>query len=169
MNIHRVKTVDLEEVSTEEFRPYGQIWGREEGEPLEVLENLKFYVYNTELEPAVEMVETGLLICNDRGRDIRYFERHPETAEIFIPIEGECLFVMAPGHGAVGKPEVKDIRAFYLNGSLGVALPAGNWHWPPIPLGRQVKLLLIRRGSNNDPCDTVELEDLGLDRIQLIL
>jgi ureidoglycolate hydrolase len=167
--MHRVKIVDLEDVSTEEFTPYGQIWGREEGEPLEVLENLKFYAYGAESESAVEMVETGLLVCNDHGRDIRYFERHPETAEIFIPIEGECLFVMAPGRNTARKPEIADIRAFYLNGSLGVALPAGNWHWPPIPLGRRVKLLLIRKGSNADPCDTVDLEDLGLDRIQLNL
>ena len=169
MKIKQLKISNLEDVSNEEFAPYGQIWGREEGEPLEVLENLKFYSYEAKLEPAVEMVETGLLICNEKGRKISYFERHPETSETFIPIEGQCVFVMAPGVDGEVKPDVNRIKAFYLSGTLGVALPAGNWHWPPIPLGRQAKLLLLRKGSNSDPCDTVELKDMGLEGIQVIL
>jgi ureidoglycolate lyase len=163
MNSKQLENINLEEVSNEEFAPYGQIWGREEGEPLEELVNLKFYAYNAELKPAVEMVETGLLVCNQKGMDIRYFERHPETSETFIPIEGECFFIMTPGDPGDTTPEVSRIRAFYLNGNLGVALPAGNWHWPPIPSGERVKLLLIRKGSNSDPCETVELKDSGLD------
>jgi ureidoglycolate lyase len=169
MNVKQLKIINLEEVSKEEFAPYGQIWGRKEGEPLEALENLEFYSYETKLEPAVEMVETGLLICNEKGRRIRYFERHPETSETFIPIQGQCIVVMAPGNDGEVKPDVTRIKAFYLSGNLGVALPAGNWHWPPIPLGKQVKLLLLRKGSNSDPCDTVELEDLGLEGIQVCL
>ena len=169
MKIKQLHISNLEDVSNEEFAPYGQIWGREAGEPLEVLENLKFYSYEAKLEPAVEMVETGLLICNEKGRKIRYFERHPETSETFIPIEGQCIFVMAPGDDGETKPDVSRLKAFYLSGTLGVALPAGNWHWPPIPLGRQVKLLLLRKGSNSDPCDTVALKDIGLEGIQVIL
>ena len=169
MDVKQLKITNLEEVSKEEFAPYGQIWGREEGEPLEVLETLQFYAYEAKLEPAVEMVETGLLVCNEKSRKIRYFERHPETSETFIPIEGQCIFVMAPGNEGEAKPDFNRIKAFYLNGNLGVALPAGNWHWPPIPLGKQVKLLLLRKGSNSDPCDTVALEDMGLEGIQVSL
>ena len=169
MDVKYLTITDLEDVTGVEFAPYGQIWGREEGEPLEALENLKFYAYEEKLEPAVEMVESGLLICNAKGREIRYFERHPETSETFIPIEGQCIFVMAPGDEGEAKPDVDRIRAFYLNGSLGVALPAGNWHWPPIPVGKQVKLLLIRKGSNSDPCDTAALQDMGLKGIRVIL
>ena len=169
MDVKHLQITNLEEVTNEEFAPYGHIWGREGGEPLEVLENLKFYSYGAKLEPAVEMVETGLLICNEKGRKIRYFERHPETSETFIPIEGGCIFVMAPLNNGETKPDVDRIRAFYLNGALGIALPAGNWHWPPIPLEKQVKLLLIRKGSNSDPCDTVALRDMGLEGIRVTL
>ena len=169
MDVKHLKITDLEQVTNEEFAPYGQIWGREEGEPLEVLENLEFYSYGAKLEPVVEIVESGLLICNEKGRRIRYFERHPETSETFIPIEGRCIFVMAPANNEEAKPDIERIRAFYLNGTLGVALPAGNWHWPPIPLEKQVKLLLIRKGSNSDPCDTVALEDMGLEGIRVTL
>jgi ureidoglycolate lyase len=163
-----IKIIDLENVSKAEFAPYGQIWGREEGEPIEILENLIYYENNARLDPPFEVVDTGLLICNEKGRHIKYFERHPGTTEAFIPIEGECIFVMAPcNRGA--KPEPDKIKAFYLRGTLGVVLPAGNWHWPPIPIGSRVKLLLIRCGTKSDPCDTVELNEIGLDEIRLTL
>jgi ureidoglycolate hydrolase len=58
------------------------------------------------------------------------------------------------------EPAVKSIKAFYLSGTLGVALPAGNWHWPPIPLGKKVKLL-FRKCSNSGPCDTVALKGMA--------
>ena len=43
MRIHEVKIVPLEEVSAEEFAPYGQIMGREHGEPYETLEILQYW------------------------------------------------------------------------------------------------------------------------------
>ena len=165
MKFKEIKIVDLEEVSDAEFARFGQIWGREAGEPEEVLENLKYYAYTIDPTPEDEMEETGVLVCNEKGRDIRYFERHPETAESFIPIEGECIFLMAPCDADKAKPEVDKIKAFYMNGSLGVTLPAGNWHWPPIPIGKRVKLLLIRKGTKSDPCDIVDLRDIGLEGI----
>ena len=169
MKVKEIKIVDLEEVSDEEFAPFGQIWGREAGEPEEMLENLKYYSHKIDPAPRDEMEEFGVLVCNEKGRNIRYFERHPETAESFILIKGECIFVMAPCSADKAKPEAEKIRAFYMNGSLGVTLPAGNWHWPPIPIGKQVKLLLIRKGTNSDPCDIVELREIGLDGIAVSL
>lgn len=169
MSVKEIKIINLEEVTSEEFAPYGQIWGREKGEPFETLEHLKYYSNNADLGPEVEKIDGGLLVCNKNGRIIKYFERHPETSENFIPIEGECIFVMAPGDNTKDKPDISHIMGFYLNGSLGVALPAGNWHWPPIPVGEIVKLVLVRKGTLRDPFETVDLKDLGIDEIKVTL
>jgi hypothetical protein len=56
-----------------------------------------------------------------------------------------------------------------MNGNLGVALPAGNWHWPPIPIGETVKLVLVRKGTKRDPVDIVDLHDIGIDEIRVTL
>ena len=72
---------------------------------------------------------------------------------------------MAPVDLAKDKPDVSRIKAFYLNGKLGVALPKGNWHWPPIPLGEQVKLVLAKKGKSFQPQDFAELKDLGIDEL----
>jgi hypothetical protein len=42
MKVHEVKITPLEETSQEEFAPYGQIMGREEGEPYETMEILTY-------------------------------------------------------------------------------------------------------------------------------
>jgi ureidoglycolate lyase len=169
MQLHEVKIIPLEEVSDGEFAPYGQIMGREKGDPRTSIEVLKYWTRNADLGPDDEKVDCGLLVCNKRGRTVKYFERHPETSENFVPIEGECIFVMAPADNSKDKPDISRIKAFYLNGKLGVALHKGNWHWPPIPLGEYVKLVLVRKGKSLEPKDIVELRDLGIDELVIKL
>ena len=169
MKNHEVQIVPLEEVSPEEFAPYGQIMGREDGEPYETLEILTYWTGNADLGPEGEKVDGGLLVCNRNGRAIRYLERHPETAENFVPIQGECLFVMAPADNSTEKPDVSRLKAFYLNGTLGVALHKGTWHWPPVPLGEKVKLVLVRKGTLWEEAQIINLDELGISGLHFTL
>ena len=169
MNTLEVKIVPLEETTAEEFAPYGQIMGREAGEPFETLEILKYWTKNADLGPENEKVDGGLLVCNKSGRNVKYFERHPETGEYFIPIEGECIFVMAPADNSKDRPDISRVKAFYLNGKLGAALHKGNWHWPPIPLGETVKFVLIRKGTLWETTEIKELGELGIDELKIYL
>ena len=169
MKIHEVKIVPLEEVSAEEFAPYGQIMGRDHGEPYETLEILQYWTKDADLGPENEKVDGGLLVCNKNGRTIKYLERHPETGENFIPVEGECIFLMAPANNKKDVPDISQLKAFYLNGSLGVAIHKGTWHWPPIPLGETVKLVLIRKGSLWEETEIREWAELGVDGVRMSL
>jgi ureidoglycolate lyase len=169
MKVKEIKIVALEEVTEEEFAPYGQIMGREKGEPFETLEILKYYSKNADLGADNEKVDGGLLVCNGNAKKIKYLERHPETAENFIPIEGECIFVMAPTDNTKSTPDASAVKAFYLNSKLGVSLHKGTWHWPPIPLKDIVKLILIRKGALNEKMDVTKLEELGIDEVKIIL
>jgi len=169
MAVKEVKITPLEEVSPEDFAPYGQIMGRCDGEPFETIEILKYWTANADLGPDNEKADGGLLLCNKSGRTIKYLERHPETAENFIPIENECIFVMAPADNGSDKPDVSKLAAFYLNGSLGVALHKGTWHWPPIPLSETVKLVLVRKGTLHEETEIVNLDELGIDGIKVVL
>jgi ureidoglycolate lyase len=169
MKIVEVKIMPLEEVSEKDFKPYGQIMGRESGEPYETLEILKYWTKNADLGPDNEKVDGGLLVCNKNGRNIKYLERHPETAENFIMIEGECIFVMAPADNGKDSPDISRLRAFYMNGKLGVSIYKGTWHWPPIPLGEFVKFVLIRKGVLWETTEIKELGDLGIKELQITL
>ena len=169
MAVKEIKITPLEEVTAEEFAPYGQIMGRCEGEPFETLEILKYWTKNADLGPDNEKADGGLLLCNKSGKTIKYLERHPETAENFIPIENECIFVMAPADNASDKPDVSKLAAFYMNGSLGVALHKGTWHWPPVPLSETVKLVLVRKGTLWEEAEFKNFDELGIDELKVVL
>jgi ureidoglycolate lyase len=169
MKIVEARIAPLEEMTQKEFAPYGQIWGREEGEPYETLEILRYWTKNVDLGPENEKVDGGLITCYKSGRKINYLERHPETAENFIPLSGECLFVMAPADSGSDTPDLSKVKAFYLNGSLGVALHKGTWHWPPIPLTETVKLVLVRKGTLWEETEIKDFEQLGIDAIKVVL
>lgn len=167
MENKEVRIIPLSEVTDAEFAPYGQIMGRERGEPKSSKEFLKYWTRNVDLGLELDKVDCGLLVCNKEARRVRYFERHPETSENFVPIEGECIFVMAPADNSKSKPDTSRIKAFYLNGTFGVALHPGTWHWPPIPLGELIRLVLVRKGKIADPMEIVELKDLEINEIVL--
>jgi ureidoglycolate lyase len=169
MKVEKVKIVSVEDVSAEEFAPYGQIMGREHGDPYETLDHLLYYTKDADLGPENEKVDGGLLVCNPNGRNIKYLERHPETAENFVPIEGECVFLMAPADNAKKLPDISRLRAFYLNGSLGVALHKGTWHWPPIPLGEKIKLVLVRKGTLWEETEFRNFDEMGIEGIEIVL
>jgi len=161
-----VQIIPLDCVTDEEFAPYGYIMGREKGEPKTSRDILQYWTKTAELGPDDDQqIDCGLLVCHKDARTVRYFERHPETSENFVPVQGECIFVMAPIDLAGEKPDVSRIKAFYLNGKLGVALPKGNWHWPPIPLGDCVKLVLVKKGKDFQRQDFAQLKDLGIEEL----
>ena len=164
-----VKILPLDETTAEEFAPYGQVMRREEGEPYESLEHLKYWTKNTDLGPDNDKVDGGLLVCNKNGRNIKYFERHPETAEFFVLIEGECLFLMAPSDNSRDKPDISRAKAFFMNGKLGAGLHKGTWHWPPIPLGETCKFVLVRKGTLWETTEIKELGELGIDKVNISL
>jgi len=168
MAVKEIKIQSLEAVTQKEFAPYGQIMGRTEGKPYENIEMLKYWTKNADLGPDNEKVDGGLLLCNKTPK-IRYLEMHPETSENFIPVEGECIFVMAPAGKKGEDPDISRLKAFYLNGSLGVALHKGTWHWPPIPMGETVKLVLVRKGTLWEETQIKDLKDLGIDELKVTL
>jgi ureidoglycolate lyase len=169
MSVQEVKILPLEEVDDKDFKPYGQIMGPETGEPYETLEILQYWTKNADLGPENEKIDGGLLVCNKSGRKIKFLERHPQTAENFIVIEGECIFVMAPTDNMKEKPDLSRLKAFYMNGKLGVSLHKGTWHWPPIPLGEFVKFVLIRKGELWETTEIRELEELAVTELKIIL
>ncbi len=161
MRVQEVKITPLAEVTKEEFAPYGQIMGREEGKPYEDLPIASYWTKNADLGPDNEKLDTGLIICRKVGRKVTMLERHPQTSENFIPLVGEVIFVMAPADNSKALPDLANIRAFFLDGTLGVALHKGTWHYPPIPMRESARLVLLRKGKLSDE-EIKDLKDLDV-------
>ena len=165
MEIKEIKVELLTEISPSDFKPYGQIMGLEDKVPLEDFVHLSYWAKNVDLGPDNEKIDGGLLLCKKVNSQITKMERHKMTSEIFIPLIGQTIFVMAPADNSKEMPDLTKIRAFLLDGTLGVVLHKGNWHWPPVPLRKTAKFVLLRKGELSDPTD---MKDLGLE-LRLII
>ena len=157
---------NIRNVDPKNFKPYGQIVGLYNEPPLEDFVHLKYYKENIVLGPSkegTEEVTLGLLHCKKRvaGEPIVKLERHPKFSETFIPLNGgEVVFIMAPADNSRKEPDVTKIRAFLLDGSLGVYLNKGTWHWPPLPIRDFANIVLISKGELFSGTD---FSDIGFD------
>jgi len=165
IEIREIRIEPLTEISPSGFEPYGQIMGLEGEVPLENLAHVSYWTKNVDLGPSEEKIDLGLLLCKRTEAPVTKMERHKLTSESFVSLSGQAIFVMAPADNRKEMPDLTRIRAFLLNGTLGVALNKGTWHWPPIPLEKTAKFTLLRKGELSDPTD---MKDLGLE-LRLII
>lgn len=86
--------------------------------------------------------------------EVAMMERHPHGSQAFIPLsDGRYLVVVAPA----GPFDERRMRAFAVDGRVGVNYARGVWHHPLIALDAVADFLVIDRGGNLPNCDEIEL------------
>lgn len=94
-------------------------------------------------------------------------ERHLNTSEALIPIKGQSIIIVGlPGIKGSGEIVEKDsLRAFYIDGTKGINLKPGIWHWIPYPLDNEADFLLIFADkTDKDDCEIIDLkEKMGIE------
>ncbi len=122
----------VSELKQKLFEPFGRILNPESGETPSQLEKgvFDFYV------PFVERSggwQIGFLEYT--GRSLRQLERHPNTPEVFSPLKGEALLVLA-----VDPANEHEYRAFRLE--KPIVLARGVWHGV-IALSQKAEILIV--------------------------
>lgn len=88
---------------------------------------------------------------------VRALERHPRTAQTFLPLEvGRFLVVVAPA-AADGTPDTARARAFLGGPGLAVTYAAGTWHQAMTVLDRPAAMAILM-GRDATPADDEILE-----------
>jgi ureidoglycolate hydrolase len=153
--VSRHETVRIVQLERDFFSPYGRILEPLAGERPEVSEpgSFDFFVPFKELggEPhgdgsaprCASGWQIGYLVCT--CRNLHQLERHPNTAEVFCPLDGEALIVVA-GAGCSGD-------GFAKNPSEAAPLPrpasgrSPSNPAPPAPVGFLLdKPIVFNRG-----------------------
>ena len=83
---------------------------------------------------------------------IRKLERHPYSAQIFMPLDvAQFLVVLAP-QDASGFPDLASVVAFLLPGNVGIVYRPGVWHAGITVLERagSFNVLMWRNDSDDD-------------------
>lgn len=167
-----LKIEHLTDIGSEDFAPYGQIFGIPNEPPFEEREDFKYYLENIVLGPVekiVEEVTCGLLILKKRipGLPLTKLERHPLFTESFFPINGsKIIFALAPSDNTQKLPDLEKVRFFLIDGNLGILLNKGTWHWPPMAVDKDSTVMLLTKGklfSKTDPLSGTEIVDIGYE------
>jgi ureidoglycolate lyase len=72
-----------------------------------------------------------------RDFSLDQIERHVRLTEALIPLEGTSMVPLAPPKDAEdpkAKVPLNESVAFLLDGSKGVVMKKGTWHWAPFPI-----------------------------------
>jgi len=91
-----------------------------------------------------------------------WLERHLKGTQAYIPLGGQrSILPVAPPKDLEDDdavPDVNEIRAFLLDGTRGVNLSVGTWHWTPIPLRESADfIMLVRQNAAQEDLNFVDL------------
>ena len=94
-----------------------------------------------------------------------HLNRHHKATQALVALAGKpTLLVVAPMAFDFSTDEhLRHVRAFICDGSSGVNLALGTWHWGPYPLTDHVDLVNVQgRGFANDNEIAYLERDLGV-------
>jgi ureidoglycolate lyase len=125
--------VRAEPISAEAFAPYGQVVTAQAANPdgrdvsLTVVQDVDFSGGPTIIRA---------LTFRWRAFSFTHLEQHGSFTQAFLPADGKpALVVVAMPVGAVGSdPDLDTLKAFVLDGTQGILLNKGTWHFAPFPL-----------------------------------
>ena len=119
-----------------------------------------------------EAMRLGYLRPKKRALAFSWFERHLKGTQTFVPLNGaRSVIAVAPPYEA-NKPDaiprINEVRAFVLDGTMGINLHPGTWHWTPFPLDeRSDFIILVRESVADDDLNFIDLEKRLNVRIQI--
>jgi ureidoglycolate lyase len=113
-------------------------------------------------EISAETMKLGFLRPRMRALEVGWFERHLRGTQSFLPLGGgRSLFVLVPPNDpfdSPAPPRLEDARAFVLDGTVGINLKLGTWHWTPFPLTEGASFaILVRRDAAADDLNMIDL------------
>ena len=128
------------------FAPYGQVLssepdlaeiGTRDGE--EFMLNILTYAYRE-------------LRCD-------HLNAHHRATQALFAMGRPALLVVAPAGTAFDDHAALDgVEAFVIDGTAGVNLAYGTWHWGPYPLGDEVSLINLQGRGFADDNEVAQLE-----------
>lgn len=78
---------------------------------------------------------TGVLSCRNRPRKVVKMERHHESSEVIVALDGDVVMVMAPSDDELENNT--RVRSFLIKQGQAIVMKPNTWHWIPFPVDKQ--------------------------------
>ena len=137
--------VKVKDLTVEAFSKFGRVIEAPNFQPLVENENVKYWgtVATFKVEGETEI---GICIVKKGSNILEFMERHVQTSEVIIPIEGDFILPVAASKSledAGEHPKAEDIEAFYIKDEQAIVLNKGVWHYAPLPIMEEASFFVI--------------------------
>jgi len=124
--------VVAEPISAEAFAPYGKVITSRSPDPDG--RNVTLAVVDADFTGGPTIIRA--LTFRFRGFSFTHLEQHGSFTQAFLPADGKpAIVVVAKPVAEVGSdPDLSTLKAFILDGTQGILLDKGAWHFAPFPL-----------------------------------
>ena len=146
----RVHTVKAEMLTAAGWAPYGQVIGRDDV-AIEARDG--------------EVLHLDVLSYDRKPIRVDHLNRHHKATQALVSLGGKpwVIVVGAPALSFESADDLRDLRAFICDGTLGINLARGTWHEGPFPLMEHVDLVNVQGRHVDDDNQVAHLErDLGV-------
>jgi len=130
-----MKEMTIKILARENFEPFGTIIEPPSTKPTISNQSFDYWGGLTKLD--VEKPQVSFLVVKKRDFSLDKIERHVKLTEVIIPLEGTSVFPLGPPKD-IEDPKAKvpldELVAFLLDGSKGIVMKKGTWHWAPFPI-----------------------------------
>lgn len=153
-------------LNSENVQPFGEVIEKPSREPSVEVEGVQCYWHNVNsLKELGQDAVTGYLEAPRREFTLAKMERHKNTQEAFIPLKGVSIFMLAPPRE---QPDPSNITPFLMDGSKGILLGEGVWHWVPFPLTQEATFaLLLKKETVEEDIEILEFDSFGQEPLEL--
>lgn len=152
-----MNTVQCRLLTRERFEPYGRLIDKP-GRPGDVERDYLSWwggLYDLDFQDRASL---GVLQIKRRPFIIDQMERHIKGVEVFIPVSGVSIMPFADPE------DITKCEAFIVDGTSGIVINEGVWHFPPFPVTELMEFVLTVR---KDTSDDLEIRDIPGKRIMM--
>ena len=166
--------IEVKNLSDKYFAPYGAVIESKDSKPTFSNSdlNLWFGIDDIKLNSGVAQI-CWLEVKTRRPFVCDKLECHMNCSETIIPMLGQSILIVGLpeiGPDSSNLPDIESIKAFFIDGTKGVNLKQGVWHWLPYPLSAEAHFaLVLKKGTPEEDLQVVDLnKELGMT-IKLVL
>ena len=139
------------ELTMENFEDYGYVMSKPQLMPNDDNEEIKYWSRTSEFK-IDGTTSTGILCANKREMIVKTLERHINTIEAMVALEGDSILCV--GKKSVGEDEeIEGIQAFHIKQGDAFYMNEGTWHWAPYPVNSLESKFLVMFASGTEDND----------------
>jgi ureidoglycolate hydrolase len=161
-----MRMIKAQVMTKQAYAKYGTLIERDtSGKPDVEREYLNYWgdIYDLEFDNGAT---TGYLeMFRQKDFVVNQLERHVTGPEIFIPVEGVSLMAFAPAgdnSDPDDNPDVDKIEIFIVDGTQGIVIERGVWHFPPLPITPVMRFMLTVPKDVGEDLDIKEFKDIQI-------